>query len=260
MALRPKSSLTPAEKLAEQQDAEKSALLREVDDAVRQEQALVAAKRYGIPIFLIAVCGLLGFGGYLWWDHTRERSMEASSEELIRAVDNVEHGHLDTADKALAPLAENGTAGIQATAKLLQAGIALKQGRKAEAVKLYAEVAANSDVPAPYRDLANIRGVAANFDAMDPDDVIKRLKPLAVPGNAWFGSAGELLGAAYLKQGKKDLAGPLFASIAKDEGVPETLRSRARQLAGLLGYDAVTDVKQLVSTADADETPVAQVQ
>jgi hypothetical protein len=47
---------------------------------------------------------------------------------------------------------------------------------------------------------------------------------------------------AYLKQGKEELAGPLLAAIAKDEDVPQTLRSRSRQLAGLLGYDAVADV------------------
>ncbi len=71
---------------------------------------------------------------------------------------------------------------------------------------------------------------------MKPDDVIARLKPLAKPGNPWFGSAGELVAMAYLKQGKRDLAGPLFASIAKDENAPKSMRSRARQMAGMLGY------------------------
>ena len=52
---------------------------------------------------------------------------------------------------------------------------------------------------------------------------------------------------AYLKQGKQDLAGPLFAAIAKDEDVPQTLRSRTRQMAGLLGYDAVVDVDETLA-------------
>jgi hypothetical protein len=82
---------------------------------------------------------------------------------------------------------------------------------------------------------------------MTPEAVIARMKPLAKPGNPWFGSAGELLAAAYLKQGKKDLAGPLFAAIAKDESVPRSLRSRTRQMAGQLGYDAVSDVDQVLA-------------
>jgi hypothetical protein len=94
--------------------------------------------------------------------------------------------------------------------------------------------------------------VATDFDAMKPEDAIARLKPLAVPGNPWFGSAGELVAAAYLKQGKKDLAGPLFASIAKDQTVPRSLRSRARQMAGQLGFDAVTDVDQVLAEQRSD--------
>jgi hypothetical protein len=39
--------------------------------------------------------------------------------------------------------------------------------------------------------------------------------------------------------GKEDLAGPIFAQIAKQEDLPETLRSRAQQMAGALGVDTV---------------------
>ena len=69
----------------------------------------------------------------------------------------------------------------------------------------------------------------------------------ATPGNAWFGSAGEMVAMAYLKQGKENLAGPLFAAIAKDDEVPQSLRTRTRQLAGLLGYDAVEDVDETLA-------------
>jgi hypothetical protein len=94
---------------------------------------------------------------------------------------------------------------------------------------------------------------------MQPQQVVDRLQPLAKPGNPWFGSAGELMAFAYLKQGKQDLAGPLFAAIAKDEDVPRTLRSRSRQMAGLLGFDAVEDVDATLAQMreeDSDAAPV----
>ena len=116
------------------------------------------------------------------------------------------------------------------------------------------ELADDKDAPEAYRDLAAIRGVATSFDTMKPEDAIARLKPLAKPGNPWFGSAGELVAMAYLKQGKKDLAGPLFASIAKDKDAPKSMRSRARQMAGLLGYDAVVDVDQVLAEERIDKT------
>ena len=251
MALRPNRPQSRADQLAERKAAEDNALLREVDDAVRQDQMKSAAKRFGIPVLAAVVAGLVGFGGYLLWHENSESSRETASEDLVRAIETLGAGHNDAADKALAKVAQDASPGAEAAAQLLRAGIALEQGRKDEAVKLFNAVAGNSSVPAPYRDLATIRAVSANFDAMKPEDVIARLKPLAEPGDPWFGSAGELVGAAYLKQGKADLAGPLFASIAKDKDVPETLRSRARQMAGLLGVDAITDADTLVQQAAA---------
>ena len=49
---------------------------------------------------------------------------------------------------------------------------------------------------------------------------------------------------AYLKQGQKDKAARLFAAIAKDQQVPETIRNRAMQIAGTLGVDASDALKQ----------------
>jgi hypothetical protein len=69
--------------------------------------------------------------------------------------------------------------------------------------------------------------------------VIDRLKPLAVAGNPWFGSAGELVALAYLKQNKPELAAPIFAAMAKEKDMPASLRSRAVQMAGALGVDAI---------------------
>ena len=69
--------------------------------------------------------------------------------------------------------------------------------------------------------------------------IVARLKPLAVPGNPWFGSAGEMVAVAYMNMNKPDLAGATFAAMARDEQVPSTIRSRVVQLAGILGIDAL---------------------
>ena len=87
-------------------------------------------------------------------------------------------------------------------------------------------------------DTVLIRQTAAEFDSIKPELVVTRLRPLAAKGNPWFGSAGEMVAAAYLKMGKAELAGKMFADIGKDENVPETIRSRAVQMAGSLGVDS----------------------
>ena len=88
--------------------------------------------------------------------------------------------------------------------------------------------------------------------------MVARLKPIAVPGNAYFGSAGELLGMAYLELGKPDEAGKLFAEIGKDEKVPGTLRARMRQLAGGLGFDAGIEDPELEGAGEGASEAAAE--
>jgi hypothetical protein len=86
-----------------------------------------------------------------------------------------------------------------------------------------------------------VRSTALEFDTLRPQAVIDRLKPFAVAGNPWFGSAGEMSAMAYLKLGRKQEAARIFAAMAKDQKVPESIRTRSVQMAGSLGVDALPD-------------------
>lgn len=218
--------------------------LREVDEAVRQDEMVGLFKRWGVPLAALVVVGLLALAGYLYWDHSREQAAGEVGEQFTLALDKLDANDLTAADKELLGVIADGGAGSAAAAKLLRGGIAQKQEKPADAAKIFAEVAADGEAPKPFRDLATIREVAVKFDDLPPQQVIDRLKPLAVPGNPWFGNAGELVGIAYMKQNRNDLAGPLFAAISRDKQVPESLRRRTRQMAGLLGVDAIDDVEK----------------
>jgi hypothetical protein len=65
--------------------------------------------------------------------------------------------------------------------------------------------------------------------------VIARLKPLAVPGQPWFGAAGELTAVAWLDQHQPAQAGQLLAAVARDGQAPASIRGRAKRLAAALG-------------------------
>lgn len=216
--------------------------MREVDDALREDEALAALRRYGKPAGAAVIAGLAALGGWLWWQNHQAEAAGRRAETFVLALDRLEAGDLSQASAGIAPLAGSGGNGSQAAARVLAAGIAERQGHAAEAAGLYAAVIADATTPAPYRDLATIRDVALRFDSLAPEQIVERLRPLAAPGAPWFGSAGELLGFAYLKEGRKDLAAPLFGAIARDSSVPDSLRARSRQMAGLLGYDAVEDI------------------
>ena len=265
MAVDPHNPNTPAPQVPATTDsvkerrkrAEDDVFMREVDEAVRADSYERAAKKYGVPIVAALVLGLAAFAGWLWYDRSQEAAMEKDSEVLVRALDQVQDGNLDAGSETLAPLVDEGGEGAAAAARMLQAGILAEEGNTDEAATMFAALAADGSAPQAYRDLATIREVSLRFDSMEPAQVIERLKPLATPGNPWFGSAGELTGMAYIKQDKPDLAGPLFVQMAKDEDVPESLRSRARQMAGLLGADAIEDPEAVVEQVTKAVAPGA---
>ena len=255
MALKPDSEDPRARQLAQRHAAEQDALLREVDEAVRQDEVGTLVKRHGWKIGGALVLALALFGGWLFWSDRQEGQLEETSEQFVTALDQLDAGQIRPADEQLAGLAQGSTA-TAVSARLARAAIALRENRRQDAVNMLESIASDADAPQAYRDLANVRLVALQFDRMEPQQVVDRLKPLATPGNPWFGSAGELVAMAYLAQGQEELAGPLLATIAKDEDVPQTLRSRTRQMAGLLGYDAVVDVDQTL-TEMREETAAA---
>jgi hypothetical protein len=244
---------------AAQKAAERDVFVREVDEALRQDEMLDLVKRYGLLVIVLIVAALLALGIYLWRSHSAEVARGHRGEQFVTALDKLDADHLDTADKQFAPLAQAGDGGSATAARLMRADIALQQGHRDAAAKLYGQVAADAKAPQAYRDLATIRQVAASFDSMQPQQVVDRLRSLAAPGGPWFGVAGELVGMAYLKEGKKDLAGALFAKIARDEDEPDSLRRRARQMAGLLGVDTIDNVTKALS-GDADATAAAAQQ
>ncbi|PKB25953.1 hypothetical protein B0I00_1161 [Novosphingobium kunmingense] len=238
MALPPDSSNTSpvAQRLAAQQDG----FLREVDEALREDQMVGAMKRYGMLVGIGLAVVLVGLAGYLYWDHSQKQAASERSEKTVLALEKAAASPAAAtgAIAELDALAKDGSDASKAVAALSAAALRQQSGKTEDAARAFAAIAADGSVPQAYRDLALLREVAARYDSLPPQQVIDRLKPLAVPGNPWFGSAGEMTGLAMLKANRPDQAGPLFAAIAKDTGVPQSLRARARLIAGQLGFEA----------------------
>jgi hypothetical protein len=224
--------------------ATNEAFLREVDEELRRDQALALWRRYGIAAAVALVVALLALAGYLTWRHFREQAAEAEAVKLQDAFDAWSRNQLPAASKNFGALAGSDTQGYRVSAIFSQGDLLLAKGDLKGAAAKFAQVANDASVEQPFRDLALIRQTTAEYDTLKPEVVVQRLKGLATPGNPWFGSAGELVAVAYIRQGKSDLAGKVFGQIARDEDAPESIRGRAVQMAGVLGVDAVpADVK-----------------
>lgn len=220
--------------------------MREIDEAVRKDDAAEFTRRYGLPIGSALALVLAGLAGYLIWDSQVEAGLETDSEELTRVIDYAQANDFNSVKERTETLVDAETPGVRTSARLLQASAALGLGETDRAVELYAQIAADQDVPQDMRDLALLREVATNFDEREPADIIAKLEPLTQPDNAYFGSAAELTAMAHLEAGEREKAGALFAAIAKDDAIPQTLRDRALQMAGQLGVDAVENVEEFL--------------
>lgn len=215
------------------------AFLREVDEELRRDELQSLWQRFGRLAVAVVVLVLAAWGGWLYWQDRETKAAGIEGEQLSQALDDLQGGNPAAAEVKLAILTGSKQAGYRASAKMAQAGVAIGKDDLAGAAKIFAEVSADTRIAKPWRDLALIRQTSAEFDTIKPEAVVARMKPLAAKGNPWFGSAGEMVAAAYLKMGKPELAGKIYADIAKDETVPETIRSRAVQMAGSLGVDAI---------------------
>ena len=212
--------------------------LREVDENLRRDRLRAAARRNAKWGIAALVLFLGASGGYIWWQQHQVQRSEAHIEQLADIYRKVGEGNVVGAPQQLDELSKSGGKAVRASAEFASASLAIQQGDTKAAIAKYRAIAGESSLPQPYRDIALIRQTALEFDQIKPEEVIARLAPLAKPGNAWFGTAGEMTALALIKQGKKDEAGRLFATIAKDKNVPDTIRERAVQIAGSLGVDA----------------------
>lgn len=210
---------------------------REVDESLRQQQAIDFWRNHGKTVIVAVVALLVGFGSMLLWQNHRRQQVETHAEQLTTVLDDLDAGK-KVQPPVLAKIGDSHQEGYQIASRLLAAELALGRKDSKAAIAGFGAIATDTSVAQPYRDLALVRQTAIEFDQLPTATIVARMKPLAVPGGAWLGSGGEMLAAAYMRDGKPQLAGPVWGMIAKDDKIPPSLRSRASQMAAMLGTDA----------------------
>lgn len=227
--------------------------LREVDEELRRDQLRGLYVRYGKLIIAAVILFLAAVAAYLWWQTHQRSTDEKHAEEFTAVLHDVAVGKVQGTDPRITRLAEEGNESYRTGALLLKAGLAAQAGKDAEAITIYRQVAGDDSLPPAFRDAALVRQTALEYDKLQPAAVVDRLKGLAVKGNPWFGSAGEMVGVAYMRQGKTQLASPIFEALAKDEKVPGSIRQRANEVALSLGIDTGLQAPDSGNAAPAEE-------
>lgn len=220
--------------MGEQND---EALMREIDEELRQDQFKKFWDAYGNYIVGVALAVVIVVAGYQGWQaYDKSRKVEAT-DRLIGAVSLVDQGDAEAALGVLTEIAGDSVDGISAIAAFRKAAVLSGQKDHSAAASAFKNIAANSALPQRYRDLATVlaAGQELEADKSNAEAVISALAPLTQPTHAWRHSAREISAAAALTAGNKDQARDFLQAIALDAQAPNGLRSRAEELIQAIG-------------------------
>jgi hypothetical protein len=216
--------------------------MREVDDAVREDALRGFLSRFGKPLLAAIILGLAGFAGWLYWQSAQADTANEQGRTFSGILDSFEEGRPKAASTAANDLARGDNAPYRAAALMLQGNAAEAEGNVAVAAARFASVANDEDVPRELRDLALVRQTLVQFDTLEPEAVVARLRRIVADReNGAFPSAAELTALAELRRNNRERAGQLFLQISRATNVSDSLKNRATQMAGMLGVDAIED-------------------
>ena len=151
-----------------------SDIFDEIDEEVRREQFKKLWERYGNLFIALAVLVVLGVGGWQGYDYWRNKQAEQFGAQFTAAADLADKGKHAEAEKAFAEIAQKGTTGYRALAKLREAAEIEQRDPKA-AVAAYDDIAKNSRVGQPLQDYAALRAGMLQVDKAPFAEVDQRL-------------------------------------------------------------------------------------
>jgi hypothetical protein len=227
--------------------------IREVDEAVRQEQWQKLWKQYGSYLTAAVLAVVIGTAlgvGWRNWQHSQrldEARRYAAAQQMLS-----EERPADAAE-AFAALAEDASSGYRVLARLRAAEARAAAGDPAAAAAILEQLAAKDDAKPPYRSLGDLLAAQRAFGDADPGTLATELEPLIGTDDPWRHSALELRALAQMRGGDAAGARQTLNDLLEDPLTPPDLGRRAAELLAFLGGPSAAD-----AAAEAPEQPAAE--
>lgn len=210
-----------------------SDIIREVDEAVRQDQAREWWNRYGNWVVGACVGVVVAVAAWNGWTVYRDNQRGTAGAEFSVAVADAGKDP-KSAIPALERIAAGGVEPYAGFARLKIAELKAGAGDRPGAIAAY-EAAGKASSSEDLRDVAILLGAMQAFDTAPSDELVARLQPLTAVGRPLRPSAMELTAALALKAGDTARARTLWAEIVADPAAPTALRDRVRELLAAVG-------------------------
>jgi hypothetical protein len=212
-------------------------IFHEVDEEVRRERLQQLWDRYSIYVIALAVLIVAAIGGWRGYEYWEAKKAAAAGAAFESALSLSEAGKHAEAEAAFAKVATEAPAGYRTLARL-RAAAELAQTKRADAVKAYDELTADTSLGATLQDLAAVRAGMLMVDSAPLSDMRRRLDPVSEPGRTFRHSARELLALSAWRNHDFTAARRYIDMIATDAETPPGTRARADVLSALIAADA----------------------
>jgi len=213
-----------------------SELLREVDEALRQERAMKFWKENAayIVFFVVGTIALTGgLSAYKSWKASENEKQTAQLMALEEAKDYPDN------ILAAAPALQTLNPDLRGIALLKAAGAALAKKQTDKAWALYEKTATDKSLPEDFHALATLMSVRLSSNKSDqkPEDLIAKLAPLWLSSDSLWAAHARLEAAIITAHKLHDMkkAREYLNTIRDSKDLPETLYQRAQALDHLYG-------------------------
>lgn len=210
-----------------------SDIFKEVDEEVRRDQALAFWNKHQNNLIALALVIIAAAGGWRWYQTQQRAAAEAAGARYEAAVQLAREDKSAEADAAFQEIIRQGPTGYALLARFRGAAEIAKTD-KAKAVSIFDGIANDAGLDVAMRDIARLRAAMLRIDDADAAEIKSRLEPLAAPGAPFRNTARELLAFAALKAEDFDAAARWLDAIVVDAQAPQSIKSRAEALIGLV--------------------------
>ena len=205
-----------------------SAVLQEVDEAVRKDDLKLWWNRYGTLVVAGAVAVVVAVAGTVGWRQYDAGQRAAASAAYSMALAKIGP---DVA-AARAELEKQATDAREPYRSLAALIVAQLQPTPEEQVAALSAVAAKLTVP-ELADLAKVIAALKSVDTPKADEMAAKLDSLAGPDRPFRISVREVQALAAVRKGDAKRARELWGEIAKDPGTPQGAAQRASAMLNL---------------------------
>jgi hypothetical protein len=213
---------------------ETDSFVQEVDESLRQDQALAFVRRYGVYIAVVLVVFVLGVFAWQWWQADQTKSARRQSDAYAAAIDQASAGNFDDAKAAFEQLSEQGPRTYRVMAQVQRAAILAHQGDLEGALAGYDAAAERASDPV-LRDTIRLRAAYVAAETQDFAALQTRLQPLIDSDSRISFLAKELLAIEAWEAGQNDIARDTLENLSLAFDAPEPVRQRAQLALSVIG-------------------------